>query len=244
MKRERAQPVSGKFESASNRQSSPGGGDSAAAPAFIAWPGWKHLGFAILVGLGWTLAFYVLYGGASFITGLHTHRLRVDFPFEQNIPFVPGMSLAYIFLIPALQLSPFVIRERAAYLRFARLLVYELMVAAVIFVLLPVGNGFPKPDPSGLFKTVFQLADYLNLEHNHVPSMHVAFAVTVGRVYSTYVRGMVGKAIVGCCSALIVVATVLTHQHHLVDVVAGCVLAWVACSLAVRRATARESLNE
>lgn len=244
MKHERAHDVSGEVESASIRRMSPSGIESATAPAFIAWPGWKHLGFATLVGLGWTLAFYVLYGGASFITGLHQYRLRVDFSFEQNIPFVPAMALAYIFLIPALQLSPFIIRERAAYLRFARLLVYELMAAAVIFVILPVGNSFPKPDPSGLFKTVFQLADYLNLEHNHVPSMHVAFAVTVGQVYSTYVRGMVGKAIIGCFSALIVVATVLTHQHHLVDVVAGCVLAWVACLLARGRAITKETLNE
>jgi membrane-associated phospholipid phosphatase len=158
---------------------------------------------------------------------LHSFRLRCDFPFEQKIPFVPEMSLAYLCLMPAMQLSPFVIRERRAYLRFARALWIQSLVAGGFFLLLPARDGFAAIEASGPLAGLFRFVDLINLDHNNVPSLHVAFAVTTARAYSAYARGRAAKGIIAGLGGLVVASTLLTHQHNLVDVITGYILARV-----------------
>jgi len=215
--------------------------DHGSSSPFLAWPGWRHLRFALVVGVLWTMMFYAVYGGASFLTAQHSFRLRCDFPFEQIIPFVPAMSLAYLFLLGAMALSPFVIRERRAYLHYALVLTLELLVAGFFFVLLPTRSGFDAPVPQGPFAGVFRLAHFLNLGHNNLPSIHVAFAVTTARTYASRTRekriqwGLAGLA------GLVVASTVLTHQHHLVDVIMGYFLAVVVESRFPRKRPPQEA---
>jgi membrane-associated phospholipid phosphatase len=192
---------------------------------FLAWPGLNHYIFCNLVGLGWTLVFYVIYGGASYLTGLHSFRLKCDFPFEQMIPFVPQMSLPYIMLFPAMALSAFIIRERRAYWRYARSLTVQLMIAAVFFILIPMRDGYTDIEPTGAFANVFRFADFINLNHNNVPSLHVAFAVTTAYTFASYTNGVITKIFIASFCALIAVSAVLTHQHNLVDVITGYLLA-------------------
>lgn len=196
---------------------------------FIAWPGWNHLGFTIAIGLVWSLLFYAVYGGAAHLTGLHSFRLTFDLPFEQHIPFVPGMALAYLALFPAMMLSPFIIRERPAYWNYARVLAIETLIAGACFLVLPARDGFPVPDPQGPLAELFRLADLVNLEHNNVPSLHVAFAVTTARIYASYSGNSPIRATIAALCGLVVISTLLTHQHNLADIITGYLLAHVVC---------------
>jgi len=192
---------------------------------FLAWPGLNYYIFCNLVGLGSLLVFIIFYGGASYLTGLHSFRLRCDFPFEQMIPFVPMMSLPYSMLPPAMMLSSFIIRERRAYWNYVRCLGIQLVIAAAFFILLPTRDGYSEIEPTGAFANVFRFADFLNLDHNNVPSLHVAFAVTTAYTFVSYANTAITKIFINFFCLLIVISTVLTHQHNLVDVIAGYFLA-------------------
>ena len=101
------------------------------------------------------------------------------------------------------------------------------MIAAVIFILIPMQDGFTEVEPTGAFANVFRFADFINLNHNHAPSLHVAFAVTTAYTFASYANEVITKIFIASFCALVVVSTVLTHQHHLVDVIAGFLLARV-----------------
>src|SRR5262249_38786418 len=68
------------------------------------------------------------------------------------------------------------------------------------------------------------------LEYNCVPSLHVALAATAGWFYLK-VGGALWRFFVCAWVAAIVASTLLGHQHHLVDLVAGAALTWIATAL-------------
>jgi len=86
-------------------------------------------------------------------------------------------------------------------------------------------DGYTDIEPTGAFANVFRFADFINLNHNNVPSLHVAFAVTTAYTFASYTNGLIIKIFIASFCALIVVSAVLTHQHNLVDVITGYLLA-------------------
>jgi hypothetical protein len=100
-------------------------------------------------------------------------------------------------------------------------------LAAVCFVLLPVRTTFPARAASGWTGAVFDFADALNLDNNFLPSLHVAFAVTASLALQAR-TGLWGRIGLWAWAGLIAASTVLMHEHQLLDVFAGALLAFVA----------------
>ena len=65
------------------------------------------------------------------------------------------------------------------------------------------------------------------LRHNYLPSLHVAFTVIAASSYASRAHTL-GRILLGVWSAAILVSTLLTHQHYLLDVVTGSLLGWLA----------------
>ena len=192
---------------------------------FLAWPGWRHLGYTILVGTLWSGLFYLVYGSASWLTDQHEFRFVCDLPYETEIPLITSMAIPYLGLFPLMMLSPFIIRERHAYWNYARILSIELFIAAMFFVFVPIRIRFPRPDPDGPFTDLYRFADTINLEHNNLPSLHVAFAVTTAMMFGSYTQNTAIRWLIVLCCLVIAASTVFTHQHHIVDAIAGYILA-------------------
>jgi hypothetical protein len=70
---------------------------------------------------------------------------------------------------------------------------------------------------------LYRFADTVNLEYNMVPSLHVAFAVSCALSYSRISWPWLWWS----WAAAIALSTLLCHQHHLLDLVAGVVFAWL-----------------
>jgi membrane-associated phospholipid phosphatase len=68
------------------------------------------------------------------------------------------------------------------------------------------------------------LADWINLDGNNLPSLHVALVVSAAWAYAPYLSLRVRFAVF-ILAALIVASTLLLHQHIVADVVAGIALA-------------------
>jgi hypothetical protein len=80
---------------------------------------------------------------------------------------------------------------------------------------------------------LFQAADVLNLERNDLPSLHVAFAFTLAAAFAPR-TGRVGFAVLCAWAVATAVSTLLTRQHHLLDVAGGIALAAVVWPMASR----------
>ena len=192
----------------------------AALPPRTEWP---NLALLTLVFAGW---FCLCYGGAAALADDIPWRVTVELPIDTQLPFWPAAAVLYLTISPMLLLAPFVLRDRASLMPLFAALMLETTLGAICFLLLPVDDAPVACCEPGFAGTAFRLADFINLHHNNLPSLHVAFACTLALAYAP--RATPGGAAALYLWALAVsVSTLFTRQHFLVDVVAGMVLALV-----------------
>jgi fatty acid desaturase/membrane-associated phospholipid phosphatase/phytoene/squalene synthetase len=186
--------------------------------------------------------FIVFYGTASAISGLIPWRIEVAFSFEQHIPFWHQWSLVYLSMIPMLLLLPFARRHWQALFPVFAALVIQTVIASCAFVLFPVQTNFPPREVSGAWAGFFFFADAINLERNFFPSLHVAFAFTAATALSSAV-GRTGRILFFSWAFAIAASTMLIHEHRLIDVIAGALLAVFVWRM-VRPWAARADVSE
>jgi membrane-associated phospholipid phosphatase len=197
---------------------------SRASEPFWGWPGWKQLQFAGLISLVGLIWFLLVFGGCDAITAYRATRVRVHFDAELRIPFVPAASLIYMSIYALFLAAPFVVRERREFLRLAMTLNTVILFGGIGFLLIPARLGYPPPDKLGSFATLFHTADALNLDYNLVPSLHVALSVVCVAVFARRAERL-GVVSLWLWAIAISVSTLLTHQHHVVDVLSGWIVA-------------------
>jgi membrane-associated phospholipid phosphatase len=205
---------------------------------FLAWPGRAHLVYAGLLSLANTLWFLVVYGGADWLTAHRSLRVPVHFAAELSIPFVPGMTVFYMSLYGLFVLAPFVLRTRREFAAAVATMAVAIGASGVLFLLLPAQLAFApvREDQLGAWAGIYHVADDLNLTYNLLPSLHVAFAVICVSIFSPRApdsRSL--RPLLWLWALLIAASTVLTHQHHVLDAVAGWLLAIVCVRTVFRR---------
>ena len=142
------------------------------------------------------------------------------------MPFVPPMILAYLSIDLVFLPAPFILRSRRELEALALSLAAAIAVAGTGFLLVPAELAYPRCDP-GAWSGLFALARRRALSYNLVPSLHVAMSGICLAAYGTRCDAT-GRALLAAWAASIALSTLLTHQHHLLDVTAGLALA-VAC---------------
>lgn len=181
----------------------------------------------LLLVCGCFLAFCLLYYGSAYLGDFSSHRYRLYFEWERNIPLVPAAALVY--MSGGLMYLPIFARLRTArnLCPLALTLAAQLLVACLIFLIYPLEDGFgPAPPLSGFSGQAWRLAGTMAARHNYLPSLHVALATTAAMVYARAGGGRIW--LMRLWAAAVALSTLLIHQHHLADVVAGLGLAGVA----------------
>jgi len=174
----------------------------------------------MLVGLGGYLA----------VNGRVPPRLALFTPLDEAIPFLPWTLLLY----HSYYVLPLAIAMRAPpedYLRMVRAAVPVLVVTFTCFLLLPA--TFPRPgwEAAGdLWGPAFRWLHQVDGPANTFPSFHVQ--ITVLAWYRS--RGWPSRWLWTAWALLVILSTMTTKQHFVADVVAGVVIAWVACRWADR----------
>jgi membrane-associated phospholipid phosphatase len=209
---------------------------------FLAWPGAANLRITIPLCLSFLKLFSSVYGGTSLLSAVRNPHPDPAFHFEMSFPFIPSMAAVYLTVPLALLLTPFILRTWRDITPFFLTLTAETLVAGLCFLIVPFAQAYPPRVASGFWGGIFRLADTLNLEYNEVPSLHVAFAVTAALVFSRRC-GWLGKLLFGAWTVVVILSTLLIHEHHLLDVGAGVALA-VAAVVAVQRPASREAALE
>lgn len=190
---------------------------------FMAWPGTDLLLYFALWGLAQAIWFALIYGGADYITSLRSYRVRIHFERELGIPFYPSMVVFYMSLYLLFLISPFVLRTRVELRALAYTFFATTFVAGVFFLAIPAELAYSQPTRMGSWTQLFHLADSLNLHYNLLPSLHVTFAVVCAGAFATRASS-IGKFGLWSWAAAVGASTILTHQHHLIDVPAGFLL--------------------
>jgi membrane-associated phospholipid phosphatase len=202
----------------------------------VAWPGWRHLLYAWTLSLANGVWFSLVYAGCDLLTALHTLRIPVHFAAELEIPFVPAMTLFYMSIYLLFLAGPFILRTRSGFKAVIITQAIMIGIAGICFLLVPAQLAFPPPREEDLdhWAGVFRLADRLNLTYNLLPSLHVALTVSCVTAFASH-AGKTGKILLWIWAISIAISTVLIHQHHVLDALAGWALASACMKLVYDR---------
>ena len=185
-----------------------------------------------------SLLFVVIYGFAGWLTSLRGGVGTWAFEWERSLPFVPWLILPYMSLDVFFVAAPFLCRERAELLVFCRRMTMAIVIAGTMFVLMPLQFAFPRPMPSDWTAAIFHLLHGFDRPFNLFPSLHIAILLILAGTYHRHTRGLVRWLMHGWF-VLIGLSTVLTFQHHVIDVAGGFALGVLCCYVIAERSAVR-----
>lgn len=132
---------------------------------------------------------------------------------------IPYMSINLFFVG-----GPFLCQNRNELRVFAQRIAFAILVAGVGFLLLPLRFSAVRPQPSDWTGAIFRFLHFFDRPDNLFPSLHIAFRTILAALYAKHTGGIIRLAS-HLWFVLIGFSTVLTYQHHMVDIVGGFVLA-------------------
>jgi len=189
------------------------------------------------------LVFYLLYtltnlyGAALYqLNPSHIHNLAL--PLDQRFEFIPAMIVPYSWSLLLFCASFFMVRTPQQLSLLTRRLILATLFATLIFYLYPAHFSFIRPITSDWTQIGYQFLAVTDKPFNQFPSLHVSYAFLLGvslwRVMpasKAALQSLYRATLVSVC-ALIILSTVFTYQHHVLDIVGGVGLAgvvlWVA----------------
>ena len=189
----------------------------------------------IVVYLRWFIALIafviVIYGCCNWITSQRTDLLRLYFEWERSIPFVPWLVWMYLSLFTIVLLPLFALRAPELQV-LGRRLAFATAISGVGFLLLPAQLGFERPAAVPAHEFAFGVIYFLDLPHNLVPSLHISWSgLILKSVHAVSFKWT--RRLIEAWFLLICAAVVLVHQHHILDVLGGLLVAYVV-TVAVR----------
>jgi hypothetical protein len=191
----------------------------------FSWPdGARWRAFLKFLGMFY-LFFLPVYFGAGHIAARTHDTFGLYWSWERDIPLVPWMIWPYLtlfslFLLPLFHMSA---KQISA---LSRQSTATLAIAGVVFLLVPTHLGFPSIAVEGLHRPVFGLLAVVDMPHNLVPSLHVAFSTLI--LLACAARTSPQLAWTYRFWVLVLsTSTVLVHQHHVIDVISGLTLALI-----------------
>jgi membrane-associated phospholipid phosphatase len=173
-----------------------------------------------------SVLFIVVYGSCNWVTA---HRDDVGtwyYSWEHLIPFVPVMIVPYMSINLFFVSAPFLCRSREGLRTFTLRITFAILIAGVCFLALPLKFGVTFPQATGWTGAIFNFLHRFDQPYNLVPSLHITFRTILADLFARHTKGRLRVAShIWFC--LIGFSTLLTYQHHMVDVVAGFILAAV-----------------
>lgn len=187
------------------------------------WPGWRGLVPFLLWGGLVGIVFFAVYPTSNWLTSMRAGLLHLYVPQELSIPFVPEFVWFYLSMYLLFVLPPFFVPADAAP-RVGKQLLAGCLACGFLFLLFPAVLGFERALPAQApYRQIFQAIHDVDAPHNLVPSLHVVFSAVIALACASFAVPLVG-ALLRAWLVLIVLSTLLVHQHHLIDVVSALLL--------------------
>lgn len=168
--------------------------------------------------------FLVVYSGTNWLTSLRTDVGSWHFEWERLIPFVPWMVIPYMSIDLFFVVSPFLCRRRLDLKILSSRIALAILAAGACFLLFPLRLVAEPPAADGICGWIFDWFRSMDKPYNLCPSLHIALRTILADLYGRTLRGAAYVA-AQIWFSLIGFSTLLTYQHHVVDVIGGFILA-------------------
>jgi membrane-associated phospholipid phosphatase len=166
-----------------------------------------------------------IYLGTNEIAAQRTSFYQLYFEFEREIPMVPWMIHVYNSFHVLLLLNFLIIKNPLKIRAIAISLIASSAIAALFFLIFPAELGFSRTENMMGYEFWYDALHWLDHPHNLVPSLHITFSALSTYVISTEINSRVLKSLFLVWFLLICSSIVLVHQHHLIDIFTGFLLA-------------------
>ncbi len=171
------------------------------------------------------LVFILVFYGADIITIFRGTPRAVNFVWEENIPFLPAFYLIYYSVFILYLLIAVILHKSPDDIRFlTRRMMVCIALAGIAFIIFPVKSGYlplPECEVNWITKITWVVAG----RYNMLPSLHVALTIIIIKGMWIRLRPWL-KGLMLAWGAALVVSTLFTHQHHILDVLTGVILAF------------------
>ena len=173
-----------------------------------------------------SLLFLAVYSGTNWLTSQRSHVGTWYYEWERFIPFVPLMVIPYMSIDLFFVAVPFLCRDRRELATFSRRITLAILLAGAFFLLMPLKLAQERPHVDGWIGVLFGWFFARDLPYNLCPSLHIALRTILAETYARHTRGLWNIAS-HVWFSLVGFSTLLTYQHHVVDVAGGFLLATV-----------------
>jgi membrane-associated phospholipid phosphatase len=182
-----------------------------------------------------TLLFAMIYTWTNQQAHLSSFHYQFFFDWELKIPKWPHWIFVYMSL-NVLLIMPVFFLDSKEILQIATAFVFCTLVAGLIFYLFPAKVIFER-STEGLpnyLNWIYLRIYAVDLPYNSLPSLHVSFSYLAMRAIVSKAKSFKHRGPFLIWFLLIAVSVVVTHQHHVLDIVAGIGLAELAYYLSFK----------
>lgn len=173
------------------------------------------------VSLQLTLIFCTIYGFTNWLATQHSQTYRFWMDWELAIPLIPWTVLIYISL-NVLTLLPLFTLNAEEIKALGKSMIISTLVAGVVFLVFPAHIGYSRTTNIEFWGPFYDTLYSLDNTANTLPSLHITYSFLVVRAIG-HVRIKL-REVLWIWFACISVSVVLTHQHHLIDILGGILL--------------------
>lgn len=173
-----------------------------------------------------TAWFALVFYGSDWLAAQHARRVAVHFAAELAMPWWPPAYVVYFSVLAVPWLVPWLARSSEQVRRWERAMALAIAIGAVGFVALPAEPAYPPPpaELASAWAAWQRAARLVAGQHNLLPSLHVALSAITFLALAPGVRG-VGRTLMTLWFVALASSVLLTHQHHVADVLTGLALA-------------------
>jgi membrane-associated phospholipid phosphatase len=174
------------------------------------------------------VAFFTVYPTCNWITSHRTNTFSLYLDAELAIPFIPQFVWVYLSMYVLFLIPPFFLNSSQLTV-LGKQLVLSTIGSGCLFLLVPAKLGFARTLPDDpLHRPVFADMFAVDLPHNMAPALHVVFSALILFAILEASEGAPIKLLWWSWLVIICLSTVLVHQHHLIDVLSGLMVATMA----------------
>ncbi|HHI92675.1 MAG TPA: hypothetical protein ENK04_04040 [Gammaproteobacteria bacterium] len=190
----------------------------------FAIPEREALSTYLVISLLLSILFVLVYGGMNWLNAARDTHYHWYMDWELSAPLIPGMvyvylSLEILFLLPLFTMTGIELKQLGKQMAAA------ILVSGTLFFLFPTETGYVRQPGLTAGNPGFDLIYLLDKPHNLFPSLHISLsALIIAGVF--YKGGMLWRSFLGLWLTLLTASVILTHQHHLLDIVGGFLVFW------------------
>ena len=145
-------------------------------------------------------------------------------PIDDSVPFIAAMIVPYSWSILLFCVSFFLVKSTQQLSVLTSRIILATLLAAIVFYFFPANFTFDRPAVTDWTQFGYHFLSVADKPFNQFPSLHVTYALLIGITVWNVSKRWIYRLVLTCICTLIIVSTVFTYQHHLLDILGGFLL--------------------